>query len=263
MKKILKSYWYVFIILACLFLVYFICNSSTNEEIEVVSEYKEEESIVKVEEKEEDQTCFVDIKGEVKKAGVYKINCDARVINVITEAGGLTKNADTSLINLSKKVFDEMNIKIYSKTEVKNAKDALKKEPEVIEIIKEVEKECDCPVVENVCDNKNDAVIKGEINEEIKIENNNSNNEEIKNENNNSNTEEKQDDKKEENSNKLVNLNTATKEELMSISGIGESKAKNIIEYRNKNKFTKIEDILNVSGIGESVFEKIKEYITV
>jgi competence protein ComEA len=60
-----------------------------------------------------------------------------------------------------------------------------------------------------------------------------------------------------------VNINTATKEQLMSISGVGESKAIAIIEYRNTNRFNTIEDIMNVSGIGESLFAKIKEYITV
>ena len=48
----------------------------------------------------------------------------------------------------------------------------------------------------------------------------------------------------------------------MTLSGIGEAKAKSIIEYRKEKKFEKIEDIMNVSGIGESVFEKIKDYIT-
>ena len=60
----------------------------------------------------------------------------------------------------------------------------------------------------------------------------------------------------------LININTATKEELMTIPNIGESKADKIIEYRDKDKFEKIEDIQNVSGIGESIFEKIKTYIT-
>ena len=62
---------------------------------------------------------------------------------------------------------------------------------------------------------------------------------------------------------KLVNINTATKEELMTLNSIGEAKALKIIEYRNKNKFEKTEDILNVSGIGNSIFEKIKNNITV
>ena len=62
----------------------------------------------------------------------------------------------------------------------------------------------------------------------------------------------------------LVNINTASKDELMNISGIGESKADAIIKYREDNgNFSTIEDIKNVSGIGESLFEKIKGYITV
>lgn len=61
----------------------------------------------------------------------------------------------------------------------------------------------------------------------------------------------------------LVNINTASKEELMSISGIGSSKADLIITYRQNTPFTKIEDIMNVTGIGENLFEKIKKYITV
>ncbi|MBQ7136855.1 MAG: helix-hairpin-helix domain-containing protein [Bacilli bacterium] len=61
-----------------------------------------------------------------------------------------------------------------------------------------------------------------------------------------------------------ISINTASLELLMTLPGIGESKAKSIIEYREeKGIFKSIEDIMNVSGIGESVFEKIKNYITV
>ena len=64
--------------------------------------------------------------------------------------------------------------------------------------------------------------------------------------------------------NTLVNINTATKETLMSLKGIGESKADKIIEYRNtQGTFKTIDEIKNVSGIGDSVYEKIKDYITV
>ena len=61
-----------------------------------------------------------------------------------------------------------------------------------------------------------------------------------------------------------VSINTATKEILMTIKGIGEKKAESIIEYRNKNgKFNSIDEIINVSGIGKSIFDKIKNYIKV
>ena len=61
-----------------------------------------------------------------------------------------------------------------------------------------------------------------------------------------------------------VSLNNATLEELMTLSGIGESKAKAIIKYREEeNVFKSIEDIMNISGIGTSLFEKIKDNITI
>ena len=65
------------------------------------------------------------------------------------------------------------------------------------------------------------------------------------------------------NNNKLININSATISELMLLNGIGEAKAKLIIEYRTQNVFSCIEDIMKVSGISESVFNKIKDQITV
>ena len=61
-----------------------------------------------------------------------------------------------------------------------------------------------------------------------------------------------------------VNINSATKEQLMTLTGIGESRADDIISYRSKNGgFKTIEDIMNVSGIKEAAYEKIKEDICV
>ena len=61
----------------------------------------------------------------------------------------------------------------------------------------------------------------------------------------------------------LISINTATEEELSSLSGIGPSKAKQIIEYRNSSgPFKTIEDIKQVPGIGESIYAQIKDYIT-
>ncbi|MBO6240245.1 MAG: ComEA family DNA-binding protein [Butyrivibrio sp.] len=64
--------------------------------------------------------------------------------------------------------------------------------------------------------------------------------------------------------NGLVNINTATKEELKTIPGIGEKVAGKIVDFRTQNgKFTCIEDIMKVSGIKDKLFSKIKEFITV
>ena len=64
--------------------------------------------------------------------------------------------------------------------------------------------------------------------------------------------------------NKKVNINTADATTLMTLSGVGEAKAAQIIKYRQKNgSFTKIEDIMNISGIKERLFETIKDGICV
>ena len=66
------------------------------------------------------------------------------------------------------------------------------------------------------------------------------------------------------NKSKKININTAGKEELQKISGIGPSLAEKIISYRNSNgKFKKIEDIKNVNGIGENKYRNIKGSICI
>lgn len=60
-----------------------------------------------------------------------------------------------------------------------------------------------------------------------------------------------------------ININTASKEQLTELDGIGEKTAEKIIEYREKQKFTDIEELKEVNGIGEKKFEKIKEQVEV
>lgn len=87
---------------------------------------------------EEKGDIIVDIKGYVANPGVYsfKESDNARINDLIKEAGGLIKDADTSTINLSKKLEDEMIIIIYSKSEIANyvkTQETLKKKLEICE----------------------------------------------------------------------------------------------------------------------------------
>lgn len=63
---------------------------------------------------------------------------------------------------------------------------------------------------------------------------------------------------------KKVDLNRASREELMTLPGIGASKADSIIAYRNENGgFKSVEDLMKITGIKEGVFNKIREFVTV
>lgn len=221
----LKKYiWIVLIVFVLLFV--FIKDDSTEEVIleennlELKEENIEEVTNIKIK---------VDIKGAVKNPGVYEVEENSRVSDVINISGGLTSEADTSVINLSKNVIDEMVIIIYTKDEINEMKEGSTS-------IKYVEKECVCPKIEN------NACI------EDKIDN-------IPNNENNSN------DKNEANG--KVSLNKATLDELMTLDGIGEKKAQAIIDYRNKNNgFKTVEELLEVDGIGSTTYEKIKDRLT-
>ena len=142
-----------------------------------------------------DEKIFVDVKGAVKHPGVFETIKDKRVKDLIEEAGGLLDDADTSTLNLSQKVKDQM----------------------VIYVLKHGEKP------KQISDSGSSS----------------------------SNTD-------------VININTANKEQLMKISGVGKTKAEAIISYREKNgDFKKKEDITKVRGIGKATFEKIKDKIEV
>lgn len=61
----------------------------------------------------------------------------------------------------------------------------------------------------------------------------------------------------------LININTAAKQDLMELNGVGESTAQKIIDYRSTNPFDTIEELMEVKGIGEKSFAKIKDMITI
>lgn len=186
---------------------------------------------------------IVDIKGEVKRPGVYYLENGKRVIDVVKKAGGFTIEADSSINNLSKKISDEMVIVIYSKEEVRDFLKLKEKNDSLLEM-------CNGNIV-------NDSCVSDE-NRDTYSNNDKSKSNNDKSSSNSSSSKDSNDDSK-----KLVSINTGTLEELMTLSGVGESKAKAIIEYRNKKKFETIEEIKEVSGIGDALFEKIKDNITV
>jgi len=142
-----------------------------------------------------DEKIFVDVKGAVKHPGVFETTKDKRVKDLIEEAGGLLEDADTSTLNLSQKVKDQM----------------------VIYVLKHGEKP------KQISDGSS-STSNGDV----------------------------------------ININTANKEQLMKISGVGKTKAEAIISFREKNgDFKKKEDITKVRGIGKATFEKIKDKIEV
>ena len=66
------------------------------------------------------QNCYVDIKGEVLRPGVYEFSCESRMQEVIKKAGGFTEEADETKINLAQKISDQMQIivpNLHSKQE--------------------------------------------------------------------------------------------------------------------------------------------------
>lgn len=198
MKNIRKYIYIITIIIFIIFCIMVIIRKRELKDNNINYTVNKENIIVNNDKiNDEEEYIYVDIKGEVINPNVYKIKKGLRVIDVINLAGGLTEESDTSNINLSKIVTDEMVIVIKSKN--------------------------------------NEEVY---IDSDVDINNNNNNNQ-------------------------LIDINTCTIDELLTLPGIGESKANNIIEYRKKNKFNTINDIMNVSGISESLFNKIKEYIKV
>ena len=218
-KKLIVSIFIILVVIVIFYLMYLSKDNSVTaiDEVEEIDEEVVNEEIRKIK---------VDIKGMVNNPGVYEVDDGSRVIDVINASGGLIEGADTSNINLSKKLKDENVIIIGSI-----------KEPE--KIIEYVYKECECPKFNDACISSNEVVNY----QESEISKSESFNEDA--------------------SNNLVSINSANLEALMSLPSIGESKAKSIIKYREENDgFKQIEDIMNVSGIGNALFEKIKDFIT-
>ena len=231
--EIIKKYKHYFIggIAIVIFLVSFILFRGTEEIINepmVLATYNEPE--------EESTTIKVDIKGAVVNPGIYEMEIGSRVGDVIKKSGGLTPDGDTSMINLARLLTDEMVIIIYTKEEIAEFRENNRN-------TKCIDEECICPGLPN------DGCLT------------NGNGEVVDNTTLNPRPPQNQDTNQ---SNGLISINTASLNQLMTLTGIGESRARAIIEYREANNgFMIIEEIMNVSGIGAAIFENIRNHITI
>ncbi|MSS64465.1 helix-hairpin-helix domain-containing protein [Velocimicrobium porci] len=142
--------------------------------------------------------------GQVKKAGVYYLQENCRVADVIEAAGGFKKGAAKEQVNLAKKLSDGEKVYIPSKKETDSAEET-----------------------ENDRQDREHTSV-----EEVQK--------------------------------MKINLNEASESALMTLPGIGKSKAAAIIRYRTEYGFFKeIEEIKKIEGIKDGVFQKIKDYITI
>lgn len=149
---------------------------------------------------------YVHVAGCVKSAGMYCVPEGSRIDDVIKAAGGFTKSADKTAINLAEVISDEQQIIVPKKTKANLSGSG-----------------ADTSSLQKKASD-------GDINT----------------------------------SNGLVNINSATSEQLQTLSGIGEAKAKKIIDYREQNgRFSSVEELTNITGIGEKTLESIRSYICV
>ena len=154
----------------------------------------------------ENRKIFVHVCGAVKNEGVYQVEADARVVDAIKAAGGLTGKAASSGINQAKQLEDGVQIYVPTKKEVLKASTQNPGLPN------------------DILQNTTSESLKGTV----------------------------------------ININTATKEELMQLKGVGEAKALLIITYREANGgFKEITDLMKIKGIKQKFFDKIKDNICV
>ena len=149
------------------------------------------------------ETIVVDVSGAVVNPGVYELTDGARVSDAIEAAGGLSEDADVSILNRASKVSDGMKVTVPTQGEqASSAGDG---------------------DTRTAASAQSAAQASG-----------------------------------------LVNINTATADELQALSGVGPSTAQAIVDDREKNGlFASAEDLMRVSGIGEKKFAKIKDSICV
>lgn len=198
----------------------------------------------------------VEVKGEVALPGVYELDDESRLQDLIDSAGGFNEKAYYDNINLSMKLKDEMVLVVYNKDKVNKSSNNSSK-------TNNVNKSSKVNTNTSISNEANEKNTKPEYNIDVALENNES---VIKKEENKTTEVVKSNDNNDESTstNKLVNINTAGVKELSTLTGIGKAKAQKIIDYREANRgFKSIDEIMKVKGIGKATYEKFKANITI
>ncbi len=183
---------------------------------------------------EEGCTIYVDASGALKNPGVYCLENDALVIDVVNKAGGFSKDVASKFvarkINLSQPVVNSQKLYFPFEKELVCQLVGLTQEAEKIEKMFETPVTI-LPTTEPYIDQTTTTTTSPDPSDTT----------------NNSDTQ-------------CVNINTASKEQLITLNGVGESTAGKIIEGR---PYANINDLLNVSGIGEATLNKFKDKVCI
>ena len=203
---------------------------------------------------------LVEVKGEVKRPGLYYLNTTSRVQDAIEAAGGISEFADLTDVNLARMLIDGETI-IIPKIEETTTTQTVEQTMIYVEITGEVNRPgvyyipddysledliYEAGGVTTNCDlEKINWSIQLVLGASIYIPS-------------------YQDDLTTTQNNGLININTADLETLITLPGIGNILGQRIIDYRTEyGSFQSVEDIMLVSGIKDSIYEQVKDLITV
>lgn len=185
----------------------------------------------------ESSPIYVHVCGAVKEPGVYELPAGSRVYEAVEAAGGFSGKADQNYVNQAQILGDGVKLVIPTTEEAVMAKGTVADDGKETDFGAAAGERNEAALQIGILEN-NDALQKdavGQPRTESAIQ-----------------------------ADGKVNINTATKQELCGIPGVGETRAAAIISYRESHGgFAKPEDIMKVSGIKEGMYNKIKDSISV